>query len=132
MGYGTDKIYVNGAIRETNQKAPFETTTKEAAAKVLKYEIANTYKKRAVGTGDRKISEAQWEALSDPAKAALISYVYNVGSLRKNIAAAIREGDLALAAQNIEAGPKTAGGVELKGLVKRRKEEAFLFSSKTA
>jgi len=129
LGYGTDKIFVDGKIRETRQTAPFETTTKEAATQVLKFEVATTYKNRAVGTGDRKISEAQWEALSDPARAALISYVYNVGSLRKNIAAAIREGNLALAAQNIEAGPKTAGGVELKGLVKRRQEEALLFIS---
>jgi GH24 family phage-related lysozyme (muramidase) len=132
LGYGTDKIFVDGKIRETNQKAPFETTTKEAATQVLKFEVATTYKKRVIGTGPNKISEAQWEALSDPAKAALISFVYNVGSLYKVIVAAINEGNLTLAAQRIEEGPKTAGGKELKGLVKRRKEEALLFSSKTA
>lgn len=129
LGYGTDKIFVDGKIRETRQTPPLETTTKEAAAQVLKFEVATTYKDRVIGTGPNKITQAQWDALSDPARAALVSYVYNVGSLRKNIAAAVREGKLTLASQNIEAGPKTAKGVELKGLVKRRREEALLFIS---
>jgi GH24 family phage-related lysozyme (muramidase) len=132
LGYGTDKIFVDGKIRETRQTAPFESTTKEAASQVLKFEVATTYKNRVIGTGPNKISQAQWDALSDPARAALISFVYNVGSLYKVIVAAIKEGNLTLASQRISEGPITGGGKVYPGLVKRRKEEALLFSSKTA
>jgi GH24 family phage-related lysozyme (muramidase) len=130
LGYGTDKILgSDGKIRQTRQTSPFETTTIEDATTVLKFEIANTYKNRVVGSESYQITETQWSSLSDPAKAALISYVYNVGSLRKGIASAIRTNDLTLAAQRIEEGPITGGGKVYPGLVKRRKEEAALFLS---
>jgi len=130
LGYGTSKILgSDGKIRETRQTAPFESTTVEAATKVLKFEIATTYKNRVIGTGLNKITQAQWDALSDPARAALISFVYNVGSLYKVIVAAIKEGNLKLAAQRISEGPITGGGKVYPGLVTRRKEEAALFLS---
>jgi GH24 family phage-related lysozyme (muramidase) len=127
LGYGTDKIIgSDGRIRTV---VPGDVTTREAAIKMLEYEIVQRFKPRLVGNGDRKITEEQFNNLSDGAKASLLSYVYNVGSLRVGIATAVRSGDTTLAAQLIKAGPTTGGGVVYPGLVKRRSEEAQLFLS---
>ena len=127
LGFGSDKIIgADGKIRDV---VVGDVTSVDAALKMLQYELSVSYKSRLVGTGATKISEATFNSLNNKQKAALISYVYNVGSLRPGIAEAIRNGNLASAAQQIQAGPVTAGGQTLAGLVRRRAEEATLFSS---
>ena len=61
---------------------------------------------------------------------ALLSFLYNVGSIRSgsNLDAAIREGKPKVVAANLEK-YVYAGGQKLGGLVKRRKYEAYLFST---
>jgi len=127
LGYGTDQIYdpTTKSIRKVKNG---DSTTPSAAIAVLKQEIETTYYGRVVGTGGAtKIGKADWEKLNNKQKAALISYVYNVGSLRKKIRAAVVGGDYKLAAEQIQAGPVTAGGKILPGLVTRRAQEASIF-----
>lgn len=61
---------------------------------------------------------------------ALLSFLYNVGSIKSgsNLDAAIREGKPKVVAANLEK-YVYAGGQKLGGLVKRRKYEAYLFST---
>ena len=102
---------------------------------MLQYDIVQRFKGRVVGPNGNQLTEAEFEALSSPAKAAVISYAYNVGSLRKGIAQAIKAKDYTLAAAKIKEGPVTAKDTKtgisetLQGLVKRRAEEAALFLS---
>ena len=127
LGFGTDKILGDdGKIRDVLQT---DTTTVEAALKMLKYEVVNGFKNRVVGSENYQISEKTFNSLNNKQKAALISYAYNVGSLRVGIANAIKSSNLNSAAQQIEAGPITGGGVVYPGLIRRRKEEATLFST---
>ena len=141
LGFGSDKILgADGKVRDvyppasyykqTGEKKPAngDTTTVEAALKMLEYELAGPYKNRLVGTADYKIPEATFEALNNKQKAALISYVYNVGSLRPGIAAAVRAGQLSSAVTQIQAGPVTPEQYR-EGLQRRRNEEASLFST---
>jgi GH24 family phage-related lysozyme (muramidase) len=127
LGFGTDKII--GADGKTRKVQPGDTTTVDAALKMLQYEVATPYKERLVGSESYKISEETFNSLNNKQKAALISYVYNVGSLRQGIASAIKEKNYALAAARIKEGPITGDGVVYPGLVRRRAEEATLFSS---
>jgi len=133
LGYGTDKILIDPSKPATpdnfREVKVGDVTTQDAAIKVLKYEIPLRFKPRVVGSGGNQITQAQWDSLSDPAKAALISYAYNVGSLRKDIAQAIKNGDLQAAAQAIQAGPTTGDGKYYPGLRTRRDQEAILFLS---
>lgn len=125
LGFGSDKIIgVDGKIRDVLQT---DTTTVDAALKMLQYEVSGPYYNRLVGSGETKISIEQFNALSNKSKAALISYVYNCGSLRPGIAAQIKASNFSGAAGQIQAGPITAGGEVLPGLVRRRNEEASLF-----
>ena len=127
LGFGSDKIIgADGTIRNV---VVGDVTTVDAALKMLQYEVAGPYKGRLVGNGERKIPEETWNSLNNKQKAALISYVYNVGSLRPGIASAIKSGNLSAAAAGIAEGPVTGGGKVYPGLVKRRKEEATLFST---
>jgi GH24 family phage-related lysozyme (muramidase) len=130
LGFGSDKILdaSTGKIRDVKYG---DVTTVDAALKVLQYEVSVSYKARLVGTGDRKISEADFNALSNKQKAACMSFVYNCGSLRPGIAAAIRSKDYAGAANGLLNGPTTgaASGTVYPGLVRRRKEEATMFST---
>jgi len=61
---------------------------------------------------------------------ALVSFIYNVGSIRSgsNLDASIRQGKPKVVAANLER-YVYAGGQKLQGLVKRRKYEAYLFST---
>lgn len=61
---------------------------------------------------------------------ALVSFLYNVGSIKSgsNLDAAIRQGKPKVVAANLEK-YVYAGGQKLGGLVKRRKYEAYLFST---
>lgn len=133
IGYGSDKIMTaDGRLRDV---VSTDRTTKEAAVKVLEIELTTSYLSRLVGRGANKISQQDFDALNSSQKAALISYVYNVGSLRTGIADAVRKKDYRLATDLIREGPVTATDKKtgkretLPGLVKRRKEEADLFGS---
>jgi GH24 family phage-related lysozyme (muramidase) len=140
-GFGTSKIIgSDGKIRDvqpspdyykqTGEKQPAngDRTTVESALKLLGYEVSTTFKKRLVGSEAYQIPEATFNALNDRQKAALISYVYNVGSLRVGIATALKAGNLSSAAAQIQAGPVTPEQYRV-GLTRRRNEEATLFSS---
>ncbi len=132
LGFGTDKILDpnTGKIRTVQYG---DTTTVENALKVLQYEVAETYKNRLVGSGNSKISQADFDALNNKQKAACLSFVYNCGSFANypNIPTAIRAKDYAAAATGLLNGPTRGAktGKLYDGLVRRRKEEATLFSS---
>jgi GH24 family phage-related lysozyme (muramidase) len=132
LGFGTDKILdpSTGKIRTVKYG---DTTTVENALKVLQYEVAETYKNRLVGSGNAKISQADFDALNNKQKAACLSFVYNCGSFANypNIPAAIRAKDYAKAATGLLNGPTRGAktGELYPGLVRRRKEEATLFST---
>jgi GH24 family phage-related lysozyme (muramidase) len=141
LGFGTENILgSDGKLRkvlpskdyykQTGEKQPAngDRTTVEAAFKMLQYEVSETFKKRLVGSFDYQIPEATFEALNNKQKAALISYVYNVGSLRVGIATALKAGNLSSAVTQIQAGPVTPERYRT-GLQRRRNEEATLFSS---
>lgn len=142
LGYGTENIIgSDGKIRkvlptadyykQTGEKialaANADRTTKGAALKMLEYEVSTTFAKRVIGNKEYQIPESKWNELTAPQKAALVSYVYNVGSLRVGIASAIKNGELASAAGQIQAGPTSGGGVVYPGLIRRRAQEAELF-----
>jgi GH24 family phage-related lysozyme (muramidase) len=132
LGFGSDKILdpSTGTIRDVKYG---DTTTVEAALKVLQYEVSVSYKARFVGSGKSKISQAEFDALNNKQKAACLSFVYNCGSFANypNIPAAIRAKDYASAANGLLNGPTRGAstGKLYEGLVRRRKEEATLFSS---
>ena len=125
LGFGSDKIL--GADGTTRKVQVGDTTTTDAALKMLQYEVAGPYKNRLVGNGATQIPQATFDALNNKQKAALLSYVYNCGSLRVGIANAVKSGNLSSAAAQIKEGPITGGGKVYPGLVKRRAEEAALF-----
>ena len=140
-GFGTSKIVgSDGTLRDvlpppdyhtkTGEETPAngDVTTIEAALKLLKYQISTTFKNKIVGTDSYQIPQATFDALNDRQKAALISYVYNVGSLRVGIATALKAGDFAAAATGIREGPVTPEKYR-KGLTIRRNKEATLFES---
>jgi GH24 family phage-related lysozyme (muramidase) len=131
LGYGTDKILDPGATTLRLVKAG-DRTTREQAAKVLEMQVRTTYKDKVVGTGDARITEADWNALNDRQRAACVSFVYNCGSFGfyPHIPAAIRAKNYIAAANGILNGP--IGGAEsgnvYSGLVRRRAEEAGMFA----
>ena len=131
LGYGTDKILDPGATTLRLVKAG-DRTTREQAAKVLEMQVRTTYKDKVVGTGDAKITEADWNALNDRQRAACVSFVYNCGSFGfyPHIPASIRAKNYIAAANGILNGP--IGGAEsgnvYSGLVRRRAEEAGMFA----
>jgi GH24 family phage-related lysozyme (muramidase) len=132
LGFGSDKILdaSTGTIRDVKYG---DTTTVESALKVLQYEVSVSYKARLVGSGNAKISEADFEALNNKQRAACLSFVYNCGSFTNypNIPAAIKVKDYAKAANGLLNGPTRGAksGTLYPGLVRRRKEEATLFST---
>ena len=127
LGFGSDKIL--GSDGKARTVVSTDTTTVDAALKMLQYEVSGPYKNRLVGAGETQIPEATFNSLTNKQKAALISYVYNVGSLRVGIANAIKNKNFASAAAQIKEGPVTGGGVLYPGLVRRRAEESTLFST---
>jgi len=128
LGYGTDTI-IDAKSRKTRKVVQGDTTTRADADAVLKSEIQTTYYNRLVGSGKNKITKDAFDKLNDKQKAALISYVYNVGSLRAAIKTNVQAGQYALATRLIAEGPITSNGTVIPGLVQRRREEAALFSS---
>jgi GH24 family phage-related lysozyme (muramidase) len=141
LGFGTENIIgSDGKVRkvlpdpsyykQTGEKVPAngDRTTVEAALKMLQYEVSTTFKNRLVGNADYQIPEATFNSLNDRQKAALLSYVYNVGSLRVGIATALKAGNFGSAVTQIQAGPVTPERYR-EGLQRRRNEEASLFSA---
>jgi GH24 family phage-related lysozyme (muramidase) len=149
LGYGTNKILDNGNLRDvrpdkayynrTGEKKPLtggDRTTQVDALKVLEMEIRTTYRDKVVGTGDAKITEADWNALNDRQRAGLVSFVYNCGSFgfHPHIPAAIRAKNYIEAASGILNGPisgkntKTGFISVYSGLIRRRAEEAGIFA----
>ena len=144
IGYGTDKILLaNGTLRtvlptpdyykRTKEKKPLtggDRTTQLQAAKVLETQVRTTYKDKVVGTGDAKITEAEWNSLNDRQRAACVSFVYNCGSFGNypHIPAAIRAKNYIAAANGILNGPIAGGDAVYSGLVRRRAEEAGMFA----
>jgi GH24 family phage-related lysozyme (muramidase) len=149
IGYGTNKILDNGNLRDvrpdaayhkrTGEKKPVtggDRTTREDALKVLEMEIRTTYRDKVVGTGDAKITEADWNALNDRQRAGLVSFVYNCGSFGfyRHIPAAIKAKNYIEAANGILNGPisgkdtKTEVVTVYSGLIRRRAEEAGIFA----
>ena len=128
LGFGSDKIYDNGKIRNVKYG---DTTTTAEALKVLQYEVSVSYKSRLVGSGTTKISQADFNNLNNKQKAACLSFVYNCGSLRKGIANAIRNRNYTEASTGLLNGPVkgSQSGKIYPGLVKRRSAEAKLFLS---
>ena len=132
LGFGSDKILdpSTGTIRDVKYG---DTTTVEAALKVLQYEVSVSYKARFVGSGNSKISQADFDALNNKQRAACLSFVYNCGSFTNypNIPSAIKVKDYAKAANGLLNGPTRGAksGTLYPGLVRRRKEEATLFST---
>ena len=148
LGYGTDKILDNGTLRVVRPDAAYHKRTKEEepangdrttvedALKVLEMQIRTTYKDAVVGTGDVKITEADWNALNDRQRAGLVSFVYNCGSFKfaTSIPKAIKAKDYIAAANGILNGAITGKNTTTnvtetyEGLIRRRAEEAGIFA----
>jgi len=128
LGFGSDKIYDNGKIRNVKYG---DTTTTADALKVLQYEVSVSYKRRLIGSGPTQISEADFNNLNNKQKAACLSFVYNCGSLRRGIANAIRNRNYTEVSTGLLNGPVkgSQSGKIYPGLVKRRNAEAKLFLS---
>lgn len=127
MGFGSDKILKGGKLTEVMKGD--KCTLTEATETLSTYGIPNFSKtiKNAIGS-------THWEKLNAYQKASLVSLGYNVGQYYitargygKRIKAAIVEGNMQKAAQEILNGPSTASGKLLRPLKERRKEEAQLF-----
>ena len=131
LGYGTDRILDPGAT-QTREVVAGDTTTKEQAFKVLELQVRTTYKDKVVGTSPIQITEAEWKALNDRQRAALVSFVYNCGSFTyyPHIPTFIKSKNYIAAANGLLNGP--IGGAEsgnvYSGLVRRRAEEAGMFA----
>jgi lysozyme len=113
IGYGT-----------TKDADKYNTISKVQADLLLRRDLAqfeatlNNY----IAARGYELSQNQFDAL--------VSFLYNVGSIRSgsNLDAAIRQGKPKVVAANLEK-YVYAGGQKLNGLVKRRKYEAYLFST---
>jgi len=127
MGFGSDKILKGGKLTEVFKGD--KCTLLEATETLASYGIPNFSKTIA-----KAIGSPYWENLTPYQKAALVSLGYNVGQYYitargygRRIKAAIVEGNMTKAAQEILNGPATASGKLLRPLKERRKEEAQLF-----
>ena len=100
------------------------TFTKKQAIDTLEYSIKSIYAPIVI----KQIGQPVWDKLKNTQKAALVSYAYNVGSLRDNIVISLKNKDYYSASNYIRKGPITAGGKVLEGLIKRRNKEAEVFN----
>ena len=125
-GYGTDKIVTaDGTVKSVGIDTVF---TKEDARRTLIYQIKNTFSTKIIS----QIGKQNWDRLNDKQKAALVSYAYNAGSLRRNLVNAIKNNAAnQIVANAIIAGPTTGAqsGRVYPALIQRRKEEAALYLS---
>jgi len=120
-GYGSDKIVINGSVLDVTKDTTF---TKKQAIDTLEYSIKSIYAPIVI----KQIGQLIWNKLKDTQKAALVSYAYNVGSLRDNIVISLKSGDYYAASNYIRKGPITSGSQVLEGLIKRRNKEAEVFN----
>ena len=120
-GYGSDKIVINGSVLDVTKNTTF---TKKQAIDTLEYSIKSIYAPIVI----KQIGQPVWDKLKNTQKAALVSYAYNVGSLRDNIVISLKNKDYYSASNYIRKGPITAGGKVLEGLIKRRNKEAEVFN----
>jgi len=108
------------------------TVTKEQANKLFSKDLGK-FESVVV----RAIGQEAYNKLSQNQKTAILSYVYNTGSVPKGFAEAIKAGNYANAAKSIRDGIATASGEKdperrkqlEAGLKKRRKEEGDLFDT---
>jgi GH24 family phage-related lysozyme (muramidase) len=122
-GYGSDKIIINGSVLNVTKDTTF---TKKQAIDTLEYSIKSIYAPVVI----RQIGQPIWDKLKNTQKASLVSYAYNVGSLKKDIVASLKRGDLDAASNYIRKGPVTGVGSNevIEGLVTRRNKEAEVFN----
>jgi GH24 family phage-related lysozyme (muramidase) len=114
LGFGSD---TEGP--EQRKVARGMTTTRERALANLTLRIP-AYERTIVAA----IGATAWGRLSDVSKAAILSYVYNYGSVTATLAADLKSGDLLSAVAAID-----ARGVDNKGInAKRRYAEAVVFA----
>jgi hypothetical protein len=133
LGYGSDKILDSNGVLRTVRDG--DVTTKDNALKVLSIEMSpgGPYYGRLVGNKGKKLTQQEFDELKEHQKAALLSFVYNAGSLYTNLWNALKAKNYDLAADWIEREPVTAKDTRtgkrtiLKGLQIRRKQEADLF-----
>jgi GH24 family phage-related lysozyme (muramidase) len=121
-GYGSPILYT--ADKKVVQLTTSTTFTRADADRTLVYLVQTDYAPRAV----KSLGQDLWNKLNANQQAALVSYVYNVGSIKSSIKEAIKIGNYAAAALYIKEGPITANGKVVEGLRLRREQEAALFS----
>lgn len=128
LGYGTDYIWDVGAS-EPRLVKDNDITTEPQALKTLYWQVRTTFKKAVVGTGSLKITEDDWNALTETQRAALVIHVYNCGSFGNTtgVPIAIKAKDYVAAGNAILNGPLRGGDNVYGGLIKRRAEEAVMF-----
>jgi GH24 family phage-related lysozyme (muramidase)/LAS superfamily LD-carboxypeptidase LdcB len=121
-GYGSDiKLNNNGVPEKVKVTTTF---TQKEAEDALMYNIRNDYSNRV----KNKLGASVWNNLNNNRKAALVSYAYNVGSIRNSIANFIKANDFKSASEAIFNEPITGKGVGvLDGLIRRRKIESKVF-----
>lgn len=125
-------------IKVSGEKGKDTTVTKEQADKLFSKDISKF--ERVVieslntnGVGGQEL----YNKLSQNQKTAILSYVYNVGSVPKGFVDAIKTGNLAMASASIRGGIATASGEQdpekrkqiENSLKKRRNEEGDLFDT---
>ena len=119
-------------IKVSGEKGKDTTVTKEQADKLFSKDLKK-YESIVVSA----IGQEAYNKLSQNQKTAILSYVYNVGSVPKGFADAIKTGNYANAAASIRGGIATASGEKdpekrkqiENSLKKRRKEEGDLFDT---
>ena len=119
-------------IKVSGEGGKDTTVTKEQANKLFSKDLGK-FESVVV----RAIGQEAYNKLSQNQKTAILSYVYNVGSVPKGFADAIKAGNYANAAASIRTGVATASGEKdperrkqlEAGLKKRREEEAKLFDT---
>jgi GH24 family phage-related lysozyme (muramidase) len=122
VGYGNDQY-----IDTDNKLKPVTASTvitQTQALQTLKYTVINRFQPIVISN----LGKDNWNKLNDNQKAALLSYAYNVGSI-KSVSNPIKNNNYRLAAQEIQRGPITSKGKVLPGLIDRRRREASLFLS---
>lgn len=76
----------------------------------------------------KQLGKDNWNKLNVHQKAALVSYVYNVGHIPANFKKDVESGDFEGASSDIAHGVNTVDGKELFALTKRRLEESSVFN----
>lgn len=121
-GYGSPILYT--ADKKIVQLTTNTRFTQADADRTLIYLIQTDFVLRVI----RSLGQDLFNKLNANQQAALVSYAYNVGSVKSSIKEAIKIGNYAAAALYIKEGPITAKGKVVDGLILRREQEAALFS----